>query len=240
VVIVLVAVLGVAGIAAVAGLYYVGHRVKQAVIQKAAENGVDLNSITRPTSSTPTRNTKVRPACDYLPKDEASKLLGEPVDRAVVMDAMCVYYGPPGLSANLARERVSTSMKRLEKGGGVRVTELESLEQVARDLGLASGSTEGAQSEMPLLMLGVIPDGRAQMTAVTASTALFGGIYKAASEGGATFSAEVPNLGEKAVRVPKLGLNVLEGDTLIRVIPGPVPSGEEKAIEIARMLLGKI
>jgi len=240
-VVVVVVFLGLAGVAAVAGLYYVGHRVKQAVVQKAAENGVDLSSITSPTSSAPhARKVKVRPMCEYLSRDEAAKVLGEPVERAVVMDSMCVYYGPAGLSANLAREQTTQTMKRMEKGGGVSVTELESFEQVARDLGLAGGSQPAGESEAPLLMVAVHPDGRAQMTALMASNAIFGGIYKAASEGGATFSREIPNLGDKAVRMPKLGLNVLQGDTSISVIPGPVPNGDEKAIEIARMLLGRI
>ena len=89
-------------------------------------------------------------------------------------------------------------------------------------------------------MLGVDPDGRAQMTALTASGAIFGGIYKAAEAKGMAFGGEVPNLGDKAVRLPKLGLNVLQGEILIRVIPGPFPDSDKKAIEIARIVLPRI
>ena len=56
-------------------------------------------------------------------------------------------------------------------------------------------------------MLGLDADGRAQMTAVTAANAIFGGIFKAAEGKGADASpsamtAEVPGLGDRAVRVP--------------------------------------
>ena len=100
---------------------------------------------------------------------------------------------------------------------------------------------------MPLLMLMVEwDDGRSQFAALNMSKAIFGGIFRAAQAdkadkgGGMTFGAEIKGLGDEAVRMPKLGLNVLEGDTLIRVIPGPVPAADAKTIDVARAVLKKL
>ena len=239
IVLAIVACLGVAGIAAMAGLYYLGHRVKEAVVHQAAANGVDLTSITNPASSSPRAPAvKVRPVCDYLPKDEASKIIGEPIERAVVKDSMCVYYGPPGLSAELARAKLSNTVQRAGKGNGpINVSDFESIEQIARDAGL--GGDSSGEKESPLLMIGVEPDGGPKMTAIAASNAIFSGIFQAADAKGATFGQQL-HLGDKAVRLPKLGLNVLRGDILVRVIPGPISDGDNKSIEIARLLLGRI
>ena len=95
-------------------------------------------------------------------------------------------------------------------------------------------------AEVPLLMLIVDPDGQAQMTAITASSALFGGLFKAAGAKGVNMTAEVPGLGDRALRLPKLGLNVLKGEVLIRIIPGPVPDAETKSVNVARAVLAKL
>jgi len=55
-----------------------------------------------------------------------------------------------------------------------------------------------------------------------------------------TFQETIPGLGDRAVRLPKLGLNVLQGETLVRVVAGPVPHAKEKTIEIARVVLKKL
>jgi hypothetical protein len=89
-------------------------------------------------------------------------------------------------------------------------------------------------------MLMVAADGKAQMTAVTATKAIFGSIGRSADSPGIGFGADIPGLGDKAVRVPKLGLNVLQGETLIRVIPGPLPDADAKTIAVARAVLPKL
>ena len=53
-------------------------------------------------------------------------------------------------------------------------------------------------------------------------------------------TAEVPGLGDRALRLPKLGLNVLKGEVLIRIIPGPVPDAETKSVNVARAVLAKL
>jgi hypothetical protein len=78
------------------------------------------------------------------------------------------------------------------------------------------------------------------MTALTATKAIFGGIGKAASDGKEGFGADIPGLGDRAVRLANLGLNVLQGNTLIRLVPGPVPDANTKSIAIARTILPKL
>jgi hypothetical protein len=37
-----------------------------------------------------------------------------------------------------------------------------------------------------------------------------------------------------------MGLNVLKGETLIRIIPGPIPEANAKTIDVARAVLEKM
>ena len=99
---VILCVLAVGGIAVVGGLFYVAHRVKQAVVAKASEYGVDLPSRARAGAVVSIH------ACDLLSRQEAAQLLGEPIDHTEARDASCLYYGPPGLSARLGKEGMST------------------------------------------------------------------------------------------------------------------------------------
>jgi hypothetical protein len=230
----------VGGIAVVGGVLYMAHRVKQTIVQKAAENGVDLNSLSN-TSVNPAAQRALPRPCDVLSKQEAARLIGEPIDHTEERDASCLYFGPAGLSAKLAQENASATYKRAQvpgatvDGGEVAT----SVDQLVNSLGAQSGQI-GSDRELPLLMLMVAADGKAQMTAVTATKAIFGSIGRSADSPGIGFGADIPGLGDKAVRVPKLGLNVLQGETLIRVIPGPLPDADAKTIAVARAVLPKL
>ncbi|HEY6988283.1 MAG TPA: hypothetical protein VH369_07865 [Bryobacteraceae bacterium] len=221
---IILCILAVGGIAVVGGLFYVAHRVKQAVVAKAHEYGVD-GSHTR--SST---LASIRP-CDLLSKQEAAHLLGEPIERTEVHDASCMYYGPPGLSAKLGKAGMSSTLHT----PGESQTAAEAADTVDRFLKSAAAQAGqiGSNGEYPLLTVLVAPgDGRAQMTAVLAGKALLSGL-KGAGE-------EIPDLGDRAVRLGSLGLNVLKGDTLIRILPGPVPDANRKCILLARTMLPRI
>jgi hypothetical protein len=239
IVIVLLCCLVVGGAAVVGGMLYLAHRVKQAVVEKAAENGVDLSSIGSSQSATHHTLPKV---CGILTTADISRLIGEPIDRAELKDAMCMYYGPPGLSAKLAQDQASGTFNRAQvpnaKVDGTEVA--NSVDQLVNSLGAQAGQT-GSGGELPLLMLGLDADGKAQMTAVSASKAIFGSLGKAADgTGGIGFGSDIPGLGDKAIRIPKLGLNVLQGETLIRIIPGPFPDSDARTIAVARAVLPKI
>ena len=234
-----------AGAATVGGLYYLAHRLKQAVVEKAASVGVDLNSISSPEASSKIRAYK---ACDLLPKTDAAAMLGEPIERIEDQGATCLYYGPAGLSGKLAQEGAADLLKQIEKPGaqvdGNDVTDSLSklVGGLAAQAGAAGvGAAPGGNGDVPLLMFVIDgEDGKTQMTALTATKAIFGGITKGASDGKEGFGADIPGLGDRAVRLANLGLNVLQGNTLIRLVPGPVPDANAKAITIARTILPKL
>jgi len=243
--IVLIAVvcLAIAGFLAIAGLWYVGHRVKQAVIAKAKEYGVDMPvSTDRHTSNVPHKLD----ACALLPKDEAARLLGQPVARTLSdMPSTCGYYGPPGLAEKLAQERWNSAAKHATSGGQVTEGEITgAVQHMAKVMGMGDRNAyqNGSNGELPLLIFVIADDGRQEMTALEATNAIFGPIFKAAGDAqhGSPMMGPVPGLGDKAIRAPQVGLNVLKGDTLIRLVAGPIPNPEEVTVAIARDLLPKI
>jgi hypothetical protein len=75
---------------------------------------------------------------------------------------------------------------------------------------------------------------------VAISKGIFGGMGAGAGAGNAGLGTDIPNLGDRAIRLGPLGLNVLKGDTVIRIIVGPVPYANEKSIAIARILLPRV
>lgn len=232
-VIVLVCFVGV-GILAVGAVFYAAHRVKQAVIERAAAYGVDLH--TSPSTSTSFSKVRRVPACRLLSKEEASQLLGEPVERtAEDQPGTCLYFGPPGLSEKLAREGAADTLKRAQApgsdvGGG------EVADTMTRMLGSMAAARQPGGGDAPLLTLVVDwTDGKAQMTAMSILNA--GVSRTGAFKGG---SADIPNLGDRAIRLANLGLNVLKGDAIIRIIPGPVPHANDKVIAVARAVLPRV
>lgn len=217
------------GVAAVGALFYIGHRVKQAVVEKAASYGVDLPSIA-PTTAAPSPARHKKP-CDFLSKEEAASLLGEPIERATVADQSCMYFGPPGLAATLAQSNTADMMKQAQAGKQLDGGDVaDTVTKMLGSMGAQSGPNGG---EMPLLQLIVdADDGQPQMTAIEASKALFGGIPGAA--------AEIPNLGDRAIRLGNLGLNVLKGKAFLRILVGPVPGANDKAVAVARAILPRM
>jgi hypothetical protein len=235
IVMIVVVCLAALGVGAIAAGYYVVHKVKQAVVAKAESYGVDLKSI----PSSPSPRTKVFKPCKILSKSEASALLGEPIERSAMMDEACLYFGPPGLAARLATQGTSEMMDQAKAGAQLNGGDVA--DTVTKMLGAAaasSGENGIPGAETPLLTFLVDADGRAQMTAVAASKSIFGGIGKASGAGG--LGADIPNLGDRAIRLGPLGLNVLKGDTVIRIIVGPVPGANEKSVAIARAVLPRI
>ena len=211
------------GMLALGGMYYAVHKVKQVVTEKAASYGVDLGS----TTSTPTSaRAKNIAACDLLSKEEVSNLIGQPVERTTRDGESCMYYGPAGLVTKLGKEHAAEAMKPAQTGGQVDPAQLATAITSAMT-GIAGGENGG---EGPLLILAYSPsDGKAQMTAMNILNA---GIVKSdVLKGG---SLEVPNLGDKALRLANLGLSVLKGDAMIRVVPGPFPDPDGKSIAVAR------
>ncbi len=241
IVLILLVFFAVGAAAVIGGVYYVAHKVKQTVVEKAATYGVDLSS--SPSSGDSSAALRPLPkACDLLSAPEVAQFLGEPIERKEQQsDGACYYYGPAGLSAQLAQQQAASTFHRAEApGSNVSANEItNSVDQLASNLA-ASGARTGTGGEMPLLMLIVGTDGKTQMNALNAAGAIFGGIASGANAKGLTMSTKIPGLGDQAVRMPKLGLNVLQGDNFVRIIAGPVPDADAKTIEIARAVLPKI
>ncbi|MGC2660343.1 MAG: zinc ribbon domain-containing protein, partial [Bryobacteraceae bacterium] len=161
IVIVVLCCLAVGAAALIGGALYLAHRVKQAIVQKAAENGVNLHSLVDSGNSHTVASHPLPQTCTLLTKDEASRLIGEPVQRAEMKDAMCAYYGPPGLSSKLRDELASSAMKRVQAPGADpnAINANNSLDQIVGSLGAQTGLDQNV-GEAPLLMLLVDPDGR--------------------------------------------------------------------------------
>jgi hypothetical protein len=235
VVIVLVCFAGL-GIAAVATGYYAVHKVKQAVVAKAHSYGVDIPS---PAASSNASRAKVYKPCDVLPKSEAASLLGQPIDRTEFMEEGCAYYGPPGLAEKLATKNTAEMMNKAKAGATMNAGDMaDTVTRMMAAVAAKSGENGARGGETPLLILLIDPDGRPQMTAVATAKGIFGGI--AADSPGGGLGSEVPNLGDRAIRLGPLGLNVLKGDTVIRIVLGPVPAANDKDIAIARAVLPRV
>jgi hypothetical protein len=167
-------------------------------------------------------------------KDDAAKLLGKPVERTTKEQDACLYYGPAGLSSELARERMHDVISASKtKEGPDAAAAADAVTNLAGSLANAAGQFSGTMgTDRPLLTVVIANDGKAQMTALSATKAMVSGFKGAA--------AEIPNLGDRALRLGNLGLNVLEGDTLVRIVPGPVPDAYDKSVAIARKILTKL
>lgn len=236
---IVVVCLGVLGVGAIAAGYYMVHRVKEAVVAKAESYGINPSSIPSPIPTSSASHSKVYKPCEMLPKGDASNLLAEPIERAEMVDGSCMYYGPAGLAEKLASQNTAEMMNQARSGAKLNGGDVA--DTVTKMMGAAaakSGENGAKGGDVPLLTLLIDPDGRPQMTAVATSKNIFGGI--GAGSGGGGLGSNIPNLGDQAILLGPLGLNVLKGDTLIRVIVGPVPGAKEKSVAIARALLPRI
>jgi hypothetical protein len=219
-------VLGFFAILAGAGIWYAAHRIKQAVIARAHTYQERL--ITGDTSGIH--------VCELLPKETIAHLLAVPIERADGEGHECRYYGPPGLSARLNKEEmahVTTQPNKSLSGNGVTPEQVaNAVSDFAANMSHAAGLNTSTEAEQPLLIVIIQNDGKAQMTALSATKTLMSKFQGSGSE--------IPNLGDRAIRLGNLGLNVLKGDTIIRIVPGPVPNANDKSILVAREVLPRL
>lgn len=224
IVLIVLVVLGFFVILASAGVWYAAHRIKQAVVAKA--HAYQERLVTGDTSGIN--------VCELLPKETIAHLLVVPIDRADGEGHECRYYGPPGLSAKLAKQQTANVTENNTHGGNAVNPEqvANAVSNLAASMSHAAGLNPTAETDAPLLIVIVQTDGKAQMTALSATKALMSKFQGA--------GAEVPNLGDRAIRLGNLGLNVLKGDTIVRIVPGPVPDANDKCILVAREVLPRL
>lgn len=225
------------GVLAIGGTYYAYHRLKAAVVEKASDYGVNLSSPTGAATSSPNNpRAKSLTACDLVSKEEMSADIGQPIDHIKREEQGCLYFGPPGLAAQLAKTKAEGISKQAQSGAAL--DPAQTATAVTSILGAIAPQLGGTDSsgEAPLIILAYEPvDGKVQMTALNIMNA---GIVKSdALKGG---SLEVPNLGDRALRLANLGLNVLKGEAMIRIVPGPLPDPDAASIAVARTALGRI
>ncbi len=224
----LICLVGLISLASV-GVWYAAHKVKQVAMAKVHEYGLNRDS----ESGAVPRHIHV---CGLLSKAEASRLLGETVERTEEGESECSYYARAGRSGALSQDQMADLVKRSKTPeasiSGAEVA--DAVTNLAGSLTGGQGDSTGAGRETPLLIVLVMNDGKAQMMALRGSKAFvdaFG--IKGASE-------EIPDLGDRSFRVANLGLNVLQGDIMIRIIPGAVPGAHKKCVAIAREILPRL
>ena len=87
-------------------------------------------------------------------EEDASNLLGEPIERTDIMDAACLYYGPPGLAVKLGAQDTSDMMAkakagRTQNGGDMADTVTKMLGAVAANPGKGSPGRGTSASDLP-------------------------------------------------------------------------------------------
>jgi hypothetical protein len=222
--VIVLVVLGFFAILAGAGIWYAAHRIKQAVIAKA--HAYQERIITGDTTGIH--------VCELLPKETIAHLLALPVDRADGEGHECRYYGPPGLSSKLAKQQMAGVTESNTHGRNTVDPEqvANAVSNLAASMSRAAGLDPSVETDAPLLIVIIQSDGKAQMAALSTTKALMSKFQGA--------GAEVPNLGDRAIRLGNLGLNVLKGNTIVRIVPGPVPDANEKSILVAREVLPRL
>jgi hypothetical protein len=239
IVLALLAFFAIAGIAVVGGLFYMAHRVKEAVVDKAKAYGVELPSATTEHSSATPRH--IPKGCGVLSALEVSSLIGQPIERAEPQSNGCAYFGPAGLSAKLADQLGSNTFEKMQTpGSNVKEPDIANALMQLGDSAQGGAGIENSHGETPLVWLIFDEDGKGQMTALAMSKALFNGIGKAAGDKEGVMGADIPGLGDRAVRLQRLGLNVLKGDLLVRIMAGPVSDPDAKTVAVARAVLDKL
>ena len=237
IVLALLAFFAIAGIAVVGGVLYTAHRVKEAVVDKAKAYGVELPSTTEHSSATPRHIPK---GCGVLSASEVSRLIGQPIERAEPQSNGCAYFGPAGLSAKLADQLSSSTFDKMKTpGSDVKEPDIANALMQLGD-SAQGGALENSHGEMPLIWLMFDADGKGAMMGLTMTKAFFNGIGKAASDKEGVMGADIPGLGDRAVRLQRLGLSVLKGDLLVRIMAGPVSDPDSKTVAVARAVLNKL
>ncbi|MEO7144935.1 MAG: hypothetical protein ABI165_15670 [Bryobacteraceae bacterium] len=225
---VVIVVFGLLAVAAGAAIYYAYHRAKAF----AHRNGIDSvieqvqNAAKEPAAGTPVHSIPAN-LCSKLSNQEAANLLGEPIDHNMNAAGNCQYFGPAGLSEQLAKQgmaRVTSGQDASPVAGADAATKL---------LGaLATLSQTG--KDAPLLTVSYSADGgRAAMASYGIMNNGMGRAFQGAS-------SEIPNLGDKAYQIGNLGLNVFKDDSHLNIFVGPVPDANTKAVAIARVMLPRL
>jgi hypothetical protein len=238
------AILGILGALAIAGVWYAVHTVKQEVKQAAASQGIDLSAITE-THRGPVRTFD---ACALLTKEDLSQILSLPVERAegsgTSATSSCEYYSSQAqqrgeqeaLAAAKKMEGHKTSDNAAEQAQGV------------RDFGdLVRGITGavGAMNNAPILSITIeSADPKALVAGFKTGMAGVGaGIQNQLGSGGAPnlVTEDAPGVGDEGIFAPLFGNSVFrKGDVAVFIYGRRLPGGREAQIAIAKRIFSKL
>jgi len=238
------ATLGAVCVLAVAGVWYVVHKVKQEVKQAAASQGIDLSSFGE-THRGPVRTFD---ACALLTKEDLSQLLSLTVERAEGSGrssrSECRYYSSQ--ARQRGQEEALAAKKKIE--GESKSGNAADQAQNVRDIGnLIRGLTgaAGAMNDAPMLTLRIdSANPKAMVAGFKTGMSLTGFAIKSeVGSGGAPnlVTEDVPGVGDEGMFAPLFGTSVFrKGDVAVSIDGRMLPGGRDAQIAIAKRIFSKL
>ena len=222
--------LGVLGIGAV---YYAVHRVKQAVVDKAATYGVDLHA-TSSYGSPPSVHSYS--ACSLLSKEEASEAIGIPIAKmeqsGTGTTSKCDYFpAAPGNSDDISRQ--TERLKKL-------ADQPSSAGKNGQAQDAFSGILKSAMTDPSTPVISVTVDGRdgrSNMTGFAGAYRIMSGITKGS---GVTAAEDLHGLGDEAVFGAIGNFMFLKGNTSVECDGPGILGSKQAAIAIARKIAPRL
>lgn len=212
-------VLLLAGVLAVAGLFYAGQKLKQKV-----ENAGGVPE--------PAYRARRADPCSLLPAAEAARVTGFQVDRAEGDGDVCRYFGTAGRAAEEGRAQAEEAMRRM------RTNEPKSDAESARAMedfmkGLAAAGASGQSGEVLRVTVKYGDEARQEESAVRMALGLMGAASGAKG-------SQLEGIGDRAYLLPMaVGLHMAKGDAYV-MIEGPAAPGREVLIAAAKAIAGQL
>jgi zinc-ribbon domain len=234
VVLIVVGVFVVLGILAVAGIVYTGYRVKHAIEQKAAENGIDLGALT---SGQQGRGYE---PCSLLTTAEAAEILGVPVERSESSGTTCSYFIRPP-SAEEKSNAVADALEAVQQkadspaandaAGGSQPSP-EAVRQAGIEQLTKAFTSSAVDANTPYFTVEVNPAGNILMAATKVAFA---------SSGVPGASESLAGVGDQAVLGPLDSLLVFtKNGTGVQIDLRLVGNGRDRGIAMAQRMLARM
>ncbi len=238
VVLVVFGVFAIGAILTVAGIVYTGYRVKQAITQKAADNGIDLGALTSG------QHGQAYEPCSLLTTAEASEVLGVTVVRSEASGESCSYFIQPptqeeksnAVASAFESVRQNNAASAGDSMGGSPSAPAEGGTEAARKAGieqLAKAFTSAAvDANTPYFTVEVNPDGNQLMAATKIALAATG--VPGSSE-------KIDGIGDQAVMGPLDSMMVfVKNGTGVQIDLRLVANGRDRGIAMARHMLARM
>lgn len=212
-------VLLLAGVLAVAGLFYAGQKLKQKV-----ENAGGAPE--------PAYRARRADACSLLPAAEAARVTGFRVDRAEGAGDVCRYLGTAGRAAEAGRAQAAEAMRRMRTGepkdGAASARAMEDLMK-----GLAAAGASDEPGEVLRITVKYGDEARQEESAVRMALGLMGAASGAKG-------SQLEGIGDRAYMLPMaVGLHMAKGDAYV-MIEGPAAPDRDVLIAVATAIAAKL